>query len=161
MTQRLAVTEGLALVFQGIERLKAEFPHRRFTIDGRLVGDIGEVLAALEYDVELDEVSRPAYDGATSDGRRVQVKATFKSSLTFSSTPDYYLGFQLFPDGTFDEVFNGPGQLIFDRYAHRSGIGLSLLSFPVADLRKLSKTVAPEDRIARRPPVSADLLSSQ
>ena len=30
------------------------------------------------------------YDGGTSDGRLVQIKATFKDSLTFTKTPNYY-----------------------------------------------------------------------
>jgi hypothetical protein len=51
MDSRNAITEALALIFQGIEKLKSAFPHRQFTIDGRLVGDIGEVIAALEYDL--------------------------------------------------------------------------------------------------------------
>jgi len=68
---RKAIKESLALVFQGIARLQAQFPTRRFTIDGRLVGDIGEVIAELEYDVRLDEVSRPGHDAQSSDGRQV------------------------------------------------------------------------------------------
>ena len=35
MTQRIALNDGLTLVFQGIERLITAFPGRRFTIDGR------------------------------------------------------------------------------------------------------------------------------
>lgn len=151
MPKRRALKEGLALVFQGIERLKAEFPNRRFTIDGRLVGDVGEVIAALEYDIELDEISQPDHDGTTSEGKRVQVKATFRDSLTFKSTPDFLLGFKLHRDGRYEEVFNGPGRLIFEKYKHRAGIGASLLSFPNAVLRELSATVDPSERIARRP----------
>jgi len=73
----------LSLIFRGIEGLRNAFEGRQFTIDGRLVGDIGEVIAALEYDIVLDETSQPNYDGATSDGRRVQVKATFKDQPTY------------------------------------------------------------------------------
>ena len=47
---RESITEGLALIFKGIDRLREAFPNRAFTIDGRLVGDVGEVIAALEYD---------------------------------------------------------------------------------------------------------------
>lgn len=75
-----------------------------FTIDGRLVGDIGEVIAALEYDVTLFETSQPDHDGVTSDGRRVQVKATFQEKLTFKTVPEYYLGFKLSPDGRHEEI---------------------------------------------------------
>src|SRR6266487_3037958 len=127
MPQRRAITEALAMIFDGIAHLKRAFPNRKFTIDGRLVGDVGEVIAALEYDVVLYEVSQPGHDGITSTGRRVQIKVTFKDSLTFRSTPDYYLGFKLFPDGRHEEIFNGPGRVILERYKHRKGIGAQLL----------------------------------
>lgn len=53
-------------------------------------------MAALEYDIVLHDVSQPNHDATTSDGRRsVQIKATFKDSLTFKTVPDYYLGFKL------------------------------------------------------------------
>jgi len=147
---RTAIAKGLALVFQGIESLQSAYPHRQFTVDGRLVGDIGEIIAELEYDVTLHAVSQPGYDGVTSDGRRVQVKATFKDSLGFGLTPDYYLGIKLYPDGRYDEVYNGPGQLIYDRFAHRAGIGEDLLSFPVKELRKLSALIPAAQRISKR-----------
>lgn len=147
---RESITEGLALIFQGINRLREAFPHRAFTIDGRLVGDIGEVIAALEYDVTLDQVSRPNHDACSKDGRLVQVKATFKDSLTFKTCPDYYLGFKLYQDGRHEEVFNGPGRIILERYVHRKGIGVELLSFPIGELRVLSSQVLETDRIPRR-----------
>ena len=150
MPHRRAITEALELIFQGIDRLKEAFPNRVFTIDGRLVGDIGEVIAALEYDMEVHEVSQAKHDGVTPDGRLVQVKATFKDSLTFKTIPELYLGFKLHPNGEFEEIYNGPGQLIYDRYSHRKGIGSSLLSFPLTELRKLSATVPADQRIARR-----------
>jgi len=147
---RQAITEGLALIFQGIARLREAFPNRAFTIDGRLVGDIGEVIAALEYDVELDNVSRPDHDACTRDGRLVQIKTTFKDSLTFKTCPDYDLGFKLYADGRHEEVFNGPGRVTLRRYGGRKGIGTPLLSFPVGELRSLSAQVDPADRVPRR-----------
>ena|SRR5688572_7707595 len=147
---RTSIKEALALIFRGIEQLQAAFPARAFTIDGRLVGDIGEVIAELEYDIKLDEVQQADHDAVASDGRRVQIKATFKNSLTFRKCPEYYLGFKLYPDGTFEEVFNGPGQPIFDRFSKRKGIGVNLLSFSLHELRTLSALVAPADRIPQR-----------
>ena len=144
------IKEGLTLIFQGIERLHEAFPSRAFTIDGRLVGDIGEVIAELEYDLTLDKVSVPDHDAQMRDGRRVQIKATFKDSLTFKTCPDYYLGFKLYPDGEFEEVFNGPGTLILEQYSRRKDIGKKLLSFPVKNLRALSAQVDVTDRVPRR-----------
>jgi hypothetical protein len=150
MPKHQTINQALALIFEGISQLKKAFPHREFTIDGRLVGDIGEVIAALEYDIKLHETSQPDHDATSSDGRNVQVKATFKEQLTFKTVPDYYLGFKLFKDGRFEEIYNGSGDIIFKRYGHRKGIGKQLLSFPIAELRELSKRNTPEQRIQKR-----------
>ena len=49
---------------------------KKLTIDGRLVGAIGEAGIQRDYDVDLYDVLVEAYDGETSDGRLVQIKAT-------------------------------------------------------------------------------------
>ncbi len=144
------ISDSLELIFKGINNLKETFPNRAFTIDGRLVGDIGEVIAALEYDIVLHTTSQPDHDGNTSDGRKVQIKATFKDSLTFKTVPDYFLGFKLFQNGNFEEIYNGPGKLIYEKYKHRKGIGKQLLSFPNADLKELSKSVSETQRIPKK-----------
>lgn len=144
---------ALELLFQGVEQLQGVFAtsKRKFTLDGRLVGDIGEVIAALVYDLDLDSVSLPGHDATTSDGiRRVQIKATFQNHLTFRTTPDYYIGLKLFPNGTWQEIFNGPGSIISEHYAARKGIGIKLLSFSIKKLSDLSCTVPAEQRIHSR-----------
>ena len=98
----------------------------------------------------LDETSQATHDGVTSNGRRVQIKATFKDSLTFRTEPDYYLGLRLFREGGHEVIFNGPGQVIREAFGHRKGFGKALLSFPNSRLRGLSKKVREEDRIPRR-----------
>ena len=133
-----------------VEEINTEFPHRPFTLDGRLVGDLGEIIAETVYDLTLHERVTPYHDATTPDGRNVQIKATFKKSLTFSHVPDYYLGLKLYPDGSFEEVFNGPGKVIRDHDAHRKGIGKQLLSFPIKVLEDLSKEVKSPDRIKTR-----------
>lgn len=150
MPRQEALNKGLALIFSGIEHLKQAYPHRNFTIDGRLVGDIGEVIAGLDYAITLDEISCPHHDATTITNDRVQIKATFKDSLTFKIPVGYYLGFKLFADGRYEEVFNGPSKIIYERYKHRQGIGIELLSFPIAELKVLSRQVSPTERIPKR-----------
>jgi hypothetical protein len=150
MNHRSSISEALELIFRGIDKLKECFPEKAFTIDGRLVGDIGEVLVALEYEVKLYEVQTPAHDGETPDGRKVQVKATFKDKLTMTAVPELYLGLQLSPDGNHREVYNGPGALIAEEFAHRSGIGERQLSFSIAALQQLSQRVPAGQKVARR-----------
>lgn len=145
-----SIAAPLQKIFDAISELSDAFPNRQFTIDGRLVGDIGEVVCGLAYELTLDDVSLPEYDATTANGRRVQIKATFKDSLTFKTIPDLYLGIKLFPDGSFEEVYNGPGRLIYDKYSHRVGIGSKLLSFPINALRVLSEEVADCNRVPLR-----------
>lgn len=149
MNELNIIRQALDNIFTGINALRKTFPNKEFTIDGRLVGDLGEVFAALHYDVELYPISQPSYDGQCSDGKKVQIKATFKDSLTFGTTPDYYLGLKLFPDGRYEEVYNGPGRIIYERYKDRKGIGKTLLSFPLSELNRLSKLASPSDRIKK------------
>jgi uncharacterized protein DUF6998 len=112
--------------------------------------NIGEIVAAAAFDLVLDEVGQATHDGRTSDGRLVQVKATFQDKLTFGRTPQLYLGFRLFPDGSHEVIFNGPGQIIFDAFKHRKGIGVTLVSLPNDRLKKLSAGVAEQDRVPPR-----------
>ncbi len=150
MPHRQSIKGALALIFQGIDKLKEQFPTKAFTIDGRLVGDIGEIIASLEYDITLYDAQTATHDGQTSNGRKVQVKATFKDKLTMTAVPELYLGLQLFKDGTSREIFNGPGSSISEKFSHRKGIGEKQLSFSVAALAELSKTVDSKRRVPKR-----------
>jgi len=145
------IKEALQLIFSGIERLQSACSNsRKFTIDGRLVGDIGEIIAEREFAITLDPVSRAHHDAITEDGRDVQIKATFQNSLTFTVTPVLYIGLKLNRDGAHEVIYNGPGHIIGDAYKHRKGIGEKLLSFPIARLRELSATIDEKERVSLR-----------
>ena len=157
--KRLAITTALKRLFRTIKTLTASFEHRKFTIDGRLVGDIGEVLAEMDFDVRLfckdtghwgAPEYRKGHDGLTSDNRRVDIKATFKRHFAFTNEPDYCLALKLSPSGAYEVIYNGPGSLIWKQQSHRKHIGKKQLSFSLEDLEKLSKGVPKRDRIAKR-----------
>jgi predicted HTH domain antitoxin len=135
-----------------VQRLRKAYPEKKFTLDGRLVGDIGEVLVKEHYDLRLYEGLRKHHDGKCSDGRNVQIKATMKENLTFPAdhVPDYYLGVQVRADGSLVEVFNGRGVTVRDTLKDRSIPKNNLHSVSVRALKKLQEKVRPEDRIPRR-----------
>ena len=150
MPDHETINAALVKIFEGINQLRTALPIKEFTIDGRLVGDIGEALVQRDYDVQLYDKLVEGYDGETPDGRLVQIKATFKDSLTFTKTPDYYIGIKINEDGTYKEIFNGPGKVIEERYKHRKGFGKILLSFPNKVLEELSASVPNGQRIRKR-----------
>ena len=148
ITIRSAVKQLLHIV----ELLQDEYPKKKFTLDGRLVGDLGETLVATEYDVELFEGVPPHHDGQTSDGRKVQIKSTMKDSLTVAAdhTPDHYLGIKIHRDGTFEEVFNGPGSIVWEAVKDRKHPKNNQHKLPIKKWRELDETVEASDRIPRR-----------
>lgn len=100
-------------IYRSVKELTAMFPGRHFTPDGHMVGSIGEAFAAYYYGFnELFVASSASHDGRVGD-RLVQVKATQKNRVAISSEPQHLLVFKLHEDGTFDEVYNGPGNRVW------------------------------------------------
>lgn len=103
--------------------LKEKYKHhnKSFTLDGKLVGDIGEVLVAEQYGLTLYGDNTPVHDGFVTgdENKKVQIKASFNKYFYFSkdlsNVPQYFIAIQLKEDGTFEEVYNGLGVLIYDK----------------------------------------------
>jgi uncharacterized protein DUF6998 len=93
------------------------------------------------------------HDGKTPEGKQVQIKATMKSSLTFpvDHVPNYYLGIQIHQDGTFTEIFNGPGSIAVAVIEGRKPTKNNQHSIPIAALKKLNVKVKPSEQIPKRP----------
>ena len=144
-----AVKELLKIVAE----LHESYPNREFTLDGRLVGDIGEILVEQNYDVKLYEQLLKHYDGETPEGRKVQIKTTMKNSLTFpcDHIPEYYLGIKVCKDGSFKEIFNGPGKIIKESLKDRGEkTSNNLHSILLPKLRELNCKVCDNQRIKKR-----------
>jgi hypothetical protein len=136
--------------------------NKAFTLDGRLLGDIGEVLVAQHYDLTLFEDVRRHHDATAGDGRLVQIKATMQHQLTVPArhVPDYYIGIKIHSDGSFDEIFNGPGAVALKAVSNRRlVVGSSLHSTSLKSLRELNAEVADSQRIPRRA-VALDSLAA-
>ena len=101
----------ISSLYRIVDELEMSFP-RKFTLDGHLVGSIGEVVAAHFYDLELASQSTEALDAWTLDGTRrsVQIKLTQGKSVQIAKTekiPDYLIVLRIDRRNGFDEVFNG------------------------------------------------------
>jgi hypothetical protein len=114
--------EELKVLFRTIEKLKQKYKHhnKSFTLDGKLVGDIGEVLVAEHYGLTLYNNNEPIYDGYVTDdeSKKVQIKASFNEYFYFTkdtnNKPDYFIAVLLKQDGTFEEIYNGRGEFLYD-----------------------------------------------
>jgi len=151
------IKDALKLIFKGIKILEEGCKgKRKFTIDGRLVGDIGEVLVEGDYDIkELCKGNNPVYDAITSDDKKVQIKASFQKHLTFKSIPDkekpvYYIGIKIEKNGTYKEIYNGPCSLIENRFKDRKNIKTKAIPISIKILEELQKKVVETEKIRKR-----------
>ena len=148
----MKIDEALSKLLAIVNELQASYPPKAFTLDGRLLGDIGEVLASEVYDVELFRTIQPHHDGITSNKRKVQIKATMKDMLSFPAdhVPDYYLGIKIDPNGAIETIYNGPGSIIAKKVCKPIVPKHNFYNVSLKTLRELDKTVADQDRIPKR-----------
>ena len=75
---RIALPDEVCDLVAAHQALVASYAYTglRFTLDGRLVGDIAEVVAAEAFGLELCQIRKPGVDAHARDGRSVQIKAS-------------------------------------------------------------------------------------
>jgi hypothetical protein len=98
-----------------VRELEEEFidEERKFTLDGHLVGSIGEVVAAYAFRLTLYPPGVETHDAVASDGKKVQIKLTGGvRGVGISSKPDFLIVLQL-RDHKFSVVYNGPGEPVW------------------------------------------------
>ena len=145
--------EGLAATIRElyaiVGRLESEYHEhsRHFTLDGHLVGSIGEVYAAERYGIKLLTSSAPTHDGTAPDGRLVQIKATQRDSVGISAKPDFLIVLRIDKRGGIDEVYNGPGEPVWSLFANRKRPKNGQHQVSLARLKKLNEEVPLEKRI--------------
>jgi hypothetical protein len=141
--------ELIRAIYQAVDSLETMFPGRHFTPDGHMVGSIGEALAAFHYGITLLPASNTGHDG-TIGGRRVEIKATQGSRIALSSEPEHLLVLKLGRDGSFTEVYNGPGFPVWSLVNGKSFPKNGQHQIAISALRRLMVTVADGDRLVRR-----------
>ena len=105
-----------------VKELETEFPGRHFTLDGHLVGSIGEVMAAYYYGIELYTASTEIHDGEV-DGKKVQIKITQQDNIVIRYEPDYLIVLYLNKNGNIYEVYNGKGKIPWESSSKRDSNG--------------------------------------
>lgn len=142
------IAEKIREIFRIARELEEMYPGRHFTPDGHMVGSIGEVIAAEEYGLELFEASHPVHDARTQDGKLVQIKATQGDRIAISERPKYLIVLRIHRDGSFDEVYNGPGDIAWSLVGKRQKTGQHHVS--LKKLRTAMDDVSERNRVPRK-----------
>lgn len=141
------LSDKIKELYKITNELEAAYPGRKFTIDGHLVGSIGEVIVAEKYGLELLPNSTETHDAVSPDGKYVQIKATQIKRIAISSEPEYAIVIKMFPDGSWEEVYNGPGNLVWDNAGKIQKNGQRPIS--LSKLKSLMTSVDENERILR------------
>ncbi|MEQ6916315.1 DUF6998 domain-containing protein [Halomonas aquatica] len=136
-------------LYATVNELEVMFPGRHFTPDGHMVGSLGECLVADAYDLELKTASNKGYDAVTDSGLEVEIKATQSKSVGFRSQPQHAIIIKILPDGTFEEIYNGPGALVWEKFKDKRMPSNGQFQISLNKLRQLNQSVAYVDRVPR------------
>ncbi len=113
MDRLIRLKKAIRNLYLSVEKLRSAFPDKPFTPDGRMVGDIGEAIAAIKFNVVLDKKLRQHWDGYRKDSlgnkREVQIKTTQKDETYLKKPPHDgdLLVFQIFKSGDWRCCYDG------------------------------------------------------
>jgi len=136
-------------LYATVSELEVMFPGRHFTPDGHMVGSLGECLVADAYNLELKTASNKGCDAVTKTGMEVEIKATQSNTVAFRSQPQHAIIIKILRDGTFEEIYNGPGAPVWEQFKGKRLPSNGQFQISLNKLRQLNQTVAQSDRVPR------------
>ena len=132
-----------------VKELETMFPGRPFTPDGHMVGSLGECLVADAYGLKLMPPSNQGYDAETKAGKKVEIKATQSTRVAFRSCPEHTIIIKINKNGTFDEIYNGPGALIWQQFEGKNMPSNGQHQISLSKVASLSDQVSDNEKIKR------------
>ena len=122
------VEEKIRQLYQIVDELEAAYPEKHFTLDGILLGNLGEVYAAEKYKLKLLPEASKTHDAITVDGKHVQIKVTQGRQIGLYEEPESLLVFQVQRDGTFSEIYYGSGKAPWEHSGKKQKNGQRYIS---------------------------------
>ena len=141
--------ELIKQLYSTVRELESMFPGRHFTPDGHMVGSIGECLVADAYSLELITASNKGYDALASDNTQVEIKATQTKNVAFRNESKHAIIIKILPDGKFEEIYNGPGNLIWQQFEGRPLPSNGQYKISLSQLKKLNERVNESSRVPK------------
>lgn len=136
-------------LYSTVNELESMFPGRHFTPDGHMVGSIGESLVADAYGLELMTASNKGFNATSTTGKQIEIKASQARSAAFRSEPEHAIVIKILPDGSFEEIYNGPGSLIWRQFSDKPLPNNGQYQISLNKLKILNEQVAESMRVPR------------
>ena len=88
---------------------------RKFTLDGHLLGSIGEIYASEKYDLILAKSSQKGFDATDENDLEVQIKVTQSNKVGLRNEPQKLLVLKWDKETLdFNEIYYGEGKKAWD-----------------------------------------------
>ncbi|HTO35416.1 MAG TPA: hypothetical protein VLZ72_04200 [Flavobacterium sp.] len=109
-----------------VSRLERDYSNsenkRKFTIDGHLLGSIGEVYAKEKFNLILlpnSEKTHDAYDPKTKEN--YQIKITQRNKVGIRHKPENLIVIKIENDGLPKIIYKGKGEPVWEKIKHKLG----------------------------------------
>ncbi len=112
--RRIRLPGPVVDIYRAVQRLEAEYPDRKFTPDGHMVGSIGEVIAKEAFGLELHPMSFRGHDARDADGRDVQIKLTAGASISMYAICDRLIVLKIISPEEAAVIYDGDGTPIWN-----------------------------------------------
>jgi Family of unknown function (DUF6998) len=145
MHRRIPLPAPVTAIYRAVEQLRAEYPQRKFTPDGHLVGHLGEVIAAKEFGLTLLRDAHPGHDATDPSGRLVQIKLTAGKSISMYADCDRLIIMKIASPKWADVIYDDDGASVWAIAGKPQKNGQRSVR-----LSKLPKCSAPPAPAARR-----------
>ena len=114
MPQFIRLPDAVARIYEAVTMLERQYPGRKFTPDGHLVGSIGEVVAAEALGLTLYGMSEPGHDAVDREGRKVQIKMTAGQSIAMYADCDRLVVLRVVSPQDAEVIYDGAGSLAWN-----------------------------------------------
>jgi hypothetical protein len=145
---QIELPEEVVHLYEIVSVLEQRYPGRKFTLDGHLVGSLGEVIAEQTFRIRLHPASHPIHDARSFDGKEVQVKLTGGKQIALRAKPDWLLVMKIVNPAQAEVAYNGPGLEPWNAAGKMQKNGQRSLS--ISKLMALDQAVSDTQRIALR-----------
>ncbi len=127
----IKLRKPLVKLYKARNELKDAFKDFSFTLDGKLIGDIGEAIAIQIFTLEKLETGAKAHDCKTlgKNPKFVQIKTTQKKhkagriALGYSK-PEFenLIAIEINEDGMYEFIYNGRGNPITEKFLNSTSM---------------------------------------
>ncbi|OLS47310.1 DUF6998 domain-containing protein [Rhodovulum sulfidophilum] len=131
-------------LYEATDSLEDLFPGRKFTLDGHLVGSVGEVVASYMFGLNLNPASTKGHDAVSPSGQLVEIKLTQRERIALRHQPEHLLVLHRPKGSEISVVFNGPGAVAWESAGAMQKNGQRCIG-----IRKLAELDALVDDAAR------------